>query len=107
MSSPVVIGDHLYLHLRNQRIQCLDLKTGEEAWRTKPFGKYQSMAVQGNRILALDQRGELLFFRADPSKFERIDSRKISDEDTWAHIAVCGGQVFIRELGALAVYQWR
>jgi outer membrane protein assembly factor BamB len=107
MSSPVVIGDHLYLHLRNQRIQCLDLKTGEEAWRTKPFGKYQSMAVQGNRILALDQRGELLLFRADPTKFDRIDSRKISEDETWAHIAVCGGQVFVRELRALAVYDWR
>jgi outer membrane protein assembly factor BamB len=65
------------------------------------------MAVQGNRILALDQRGELLLFRADPTKFDRIDSRKISEDETWAHIAVCGGQVFVRELRALAVYQWR
>ncbi|TWT47605.1 PQQ-binding-like beta-propeller repeat protein [Botrimarina hoheduenensis] len=106
MSSPVVVGDHLYLHLRNQRIQCLDLKTGEEAWRTQPYGKYQSMAVLGDRILALDERGELLLFRANPETFEEIDRRPISEAETWAHIAVCGGQLFVRELHALAVYDW-
>lgn len=106
MSSPVVVGDHLYMHLRNQRIQCLDLATGEEAWRTKPYGKYQSMAVLGDRILALDERGELILFRATPEKFEVIDTRQISEAQTWAHVAVCGGQVFVRELNALAVYDW-
>lgn len=106
MSSPVVVGDHLYMHLRNQRLQCLDLATGEEAWRTKPFGKYQSLAVLGDRILALDERGELILFRATPEKFELIDKRQISEEQTWAHVAVCGGQVFVRELNALAVYDW-
>lgn len=106
MSSPVVVGDHLYMHLRNQRIQCLDLTTGEEAWRTKPFGKYQSLAVLGNRILALDSAGELILFRATPEAFEVLDRRTISEDETWAHVAVCGGQVLVRELNALAVYDW-
>jgi outer membrane protein assembly factor BamB len=107
MSSPVVVGDHLYLHLRNQRIACVDLNTGAETWRTTPFGKYQSLVAHGDRILALDQRGELLLLRADPTEFKSIDSRKISDEETWAHVAVCGGQVFVRELGGLAVFNWQ
>ncbi len=106
MSSPVVVGDHLYLHLRNQRIQCLDLATGEETWRTTPYGKYQSMVVLGDRILALDQRGELILFRATPDKFDVTDTRKISEAETWAHVAVCGSQVFVRELNALAAYDW-
>jgi outer membrane protein assembly factor BamB len=106
MSSPVVVDDHLYLHLRNQRIQCIDLQTGKETWRTTPFGKYQSMAVVGSNILALDQKGELLLFRADPTRFDKIDSRKVSDEETWGHVALCDGRIFIRELNALAVYDW-
>jgi outer membrane protein assembly factor BamB len=106
MSSPVVVGDHLYLHLRNQRIQCLDLATGEETWRTTPYGKYQSMVVLGDRILALDQRGERSLFRATPEKFDVIDTRKVSEAETWAHVAVCGGQIFVRELNALAAYDW-
>ncbi len=107
MSSPVIVGDHLYLHLRNQRIQCLDLTTGEEAWRTKPFGKYQSMVVLGDRILALDSGGELVLFEATPERFNLLDRRRISDDETWAHLAVCGNQVFVRELNALAVYEWK
>lgn len=107
MSSPVVVGDHLYMHLRNQRLQCLNLKTGEEAWRSTPFGKYQSLVVLGERILALDSQGELILFRATPEKLDVIDRRNISEDETWAHVAVCDGQVFVRELNALAVYDWK
>ena len=30
MSSPVVIDNHVYLHLRNQRFACIDIATGKE-----------------------------------------------------------------------------
>ncbi len=66
MSSPVVIGDFVYLHLRNQRFACIDLTTGKERWITTPFGKYWSIVVQDDRILALDERGDLLLIRANP-----------------------------------------
>src|SRR5262249_13521974 len=108
MSSPVISGSHAYLHLRNQRFTCLNLKTGEECWTTdKAFGKYWSMVVQGDRILALDQVGILCLIRANPEKFELLDSRKISDEETWAHLAVCGDELFVRELNAIAAYRWQ
>ncbi len=107
MSSPVVIGSHAYLHLRNQRFTCIDLATGKETWTTKPYGQYWSMVAQGDRILALDERGQLLLIRANPEKFELLDSRKISDASTWAHLAVCGNEVFIRELNAMTVYSWK
>lgn len=107
MSSPVVIGNHAYLHLRNQRFTCIELATGKETWITKPYGQYWSMVAQGDRILALDERGELLLIRANPEKFELLDSRKISEKATWAHLAVCGDEIFIRELSAVAAYRWR
>lgn len=106
MSSPVVVGDYLYMHLRNQRLQCVDLNSGDEAWRTKPMGKYQSLVVLGGNILALDSGGELLLFEASPEEFKLLDRRKVSQDETWAHLAVCGGQVLVRELNALAVYTW-
>jgi outer membrane protein assembly factor BamB len=107
MSSPVVIGSHAYLHLRNQRFTCIDLATGKETWTTKPYGQYWSIVAQGDRILALDERGELLLIRANPEKFELLDSRKISEASTWAHLAVCGEEIFIRELNAIAAYRWK
>lgn len=55
MSSPVVIGDCVYHHLKNQRFTCLNLNTGESMWTTKPFGNYWSMIANGSKILALDE----------------------------------------------------
>lgn len=106
MSSPVLIDDHIYMHLRNQRFTCIDLATGEEKWRTTPFGAYWSMVANGDRILALDENGELLLIRANPEKFELLDRRKVAD-NSWAHLAVCGDEVFVRELNAMVVYRWK
>lgn len=107
MSSPVVINGHIYLHLQNQRFTCINLATGNTHWTTPPFGNYWSLVANGDLILALDERGELLLIRANPDQFEQLDSRKISDEPTWAHLAVCGEEVFVRELHAISAYLWR
>jgi glucose dehydrogenase len=108
MSSPLVIGDHLYMHLRNQRFTCLDLRTGKECWISPgTFGRYWSMMARKDRILALDQRGILYLIRANPEKFELLDQHRVSDSETWAHLAMCGDELYIRELNALAVYRWR
>ena len=107
MSTPVVIGGHAYLHLRNKRLSCVDLQSGAQTWSSKVLGEYCSLVARGDRILALDQRGDLLLFRADPGKFDLVDSRKISDQETWGHLAVCDDQVFVRELKGIAAYVWR
>ena len=106
MSSPVVVDGHIFLHMRNQRFACLEAANGKIKWITTPFGKYWSMAVQGKSILALDERGELLLINATPKKFDLIDRRKISTQPTWAHLAICGSEVFIRELRSMAAYRW-
>ena len=106
MSSPVVIGGHIYLHLRNQRVTCLDVETGKELWTTTPYGKYWSMVANDTKILALDERGDLLLIRATPEKFDLLDSRKVA-ENSWAHVAVVGDEVFVRELNAMTVYRWK
>ena len=75
--------------------------------RSERFGQYWSLVAQKDRILALDQQGELILIHATPEKFDLLDSRKISDEETWGHLAVCGDQVFVRELNGISSYRWR
>ncbi|MDA0920729.1 MAG: PQQ-like beta-propeller repeat protein [Planctomycetota bacterium] len=106
MSSPVVIDGHVYLHLRNQRFACIDLSTGKDKWITEPFGKYWSLIAAEDRILALDERGELLLIHANPEKFDLIDRQKVSENPTWAHLAIADGQLFIRELQLMHVLDW-
>lgn len=107
MSTPVVIDGYAYLHLQNQRFTCINLTTGERTWTSTPFGKYCSLVAQKDIILALDQKGELLLVKANPRKFEILDQRKVSEQETWAHLAVCGDEVFVRELNALSAFRWK
>jgi outer membrane protein assembly factor BamB len=75
MPTPVIAGDYAYMRLRNQRFMCLDLRTGETKWTMEPFGQDWSMAVRGDKLLTLDERG---------------------------CAAVSGDEVFVRELTGIA-----
>jgi len=106
MTSPLVIDDHIYLYTRSQRFTCLELATGKDTWTTKPYGKYWSLVAQGDRILALDERGELRLIRANPAEFELLDERQVSDESAWAHLTVAGNDVLVRGLSSLSAFRW-
>jgi len=107
MTSPVVVDGHAYLQLRSQRAMCIELAAGREMWTTREsFGKYWSLVANRDRVLALDERGELILFRATPEKFEVLSRLKVSESDTWAHLAVAGNTLFIRALDGIAAWDW-
>jgi outer membrane protein assembly factor BamB len=107
MSTPIVIAGHAYVHLRNKRFACLDLATGKEAWITTPFGRYWSMVAQGDRILALDETGDLRLIRATPEAYTLLGETKVAVEESWAHLAVEGDEIFVRDLKGLTAYRWK
>ncbi|MGE3182053.1 MAG: PQQ-binding-like beta-propeller repeat protein [Phycisphaerae bacterium] len=107
MSSPVIIDDYAFLHQGNGRFCCIDLRDGLETWRSEKFGEYWSLITNQGKILALDERGELLLIAADPKEFKLLDRRKVSEDDAWAHLAVADREVFVRERRALAAYSWK
>ncbi len=108
MTTPVVVDGKAYLLLRNQRVTCVDLENGDILWLTEErFGKYWSMVTDGKRILALDQRGGLVLFNANPEKFEMLEKRRITEQESWAHIAVVGDEVYVRALNELIVFTWK
>jgi outer membrane protein assembly factor BamB len=105
MSSPVLIDGHLYIHLRNTRFACIDLKTGSETWVTEPVGDYWSLVFDGDTILALSSDGVLRLIKASPEKYNEIDSLKVAEDSSWAHVAVAGDRIVVRSLGGIKVYQ--
>ena len=64
------------------------------------------MIAQGDQILALDQNGTLRLIQANPKEFTLISERKICD-DAWAHLAISGSQLVVRELKALRLLDWK
>lgn len=105
MSSPMLFGSHVYLHLKNQRFSCMDLATGKQKWSSRPYGKYWSCVAQGDRILALDERGDLFLVQPNPDAFTLVDQRKVAS-NSWAHLAVVDDLVLVRDLTAMIVYRW-
>ncbi len=105
MSSPIVVGDFAYLHLKNQRVCCINLKDGTEKWRTQPYGKYWSMVTDGERILALDETGKLYLLAANPEQFELLDQLQVADEPCWAHLAVADKEIYIRSQRGLKLFR--
>lgn len=107
MSTPVVVDGHAYVQGKDKRLVCVNLKTGKEAWGTdERFGDYWSMVANGDKILALDNRGILYLLKANPKEFELLDKRKLAETDTWAHLAVCGDEVYIRDISGLTAWRW-
>ena len=107
MSTPIVVGGHAFVHLRNQRFACLDLATGKEAWITTPFGRYWSMVAQGDRILALDETGDLRLIRATPERYAPLGEAKVAEKESWAHLAVIGDELYVRDLEGITAWGWR
>lgn len=117
MSTPIVMGDHLYMHLKNQRMVCMSIVDGTEQWTTQPFGKYWSMVANpdSETILSLDADGQLRLIAADAKAFRLLSEAKVA-EDSWAHLAVQpvaeagdgkGFWVIVRALDRLRVYRWQ
>ena len=110
MSSPVVVDDHVYLHLKNERFTCLSVDDGSIQWTSSPVGKYWSMIRNKNRILSLSADGKLRLIDANPDEFKVLDTQQLA-EDSWAHLAVSSEAdqplILIRALNSLTAYRWK
>ena len=108
MCSPVQYNGNVYLHLRSNRFACFDLKTGKENWvSSKSFGKYMSLVSNGDKILALDQKGILYLIKADPEKLNILSERRLVDDESWGHIGIQNRTIMVRSLNRLHVFNWK
>lgn len=128
MTSPVIVGEYAYFLNRSNRFTCVDLRDGEIAWTSPPTGDdYWSLCARNDRILALSNTGRLRLINANPDAFTVEDECEVSEDETWAHLAViplemreethgaspgtarrhAATEVYIREQYALAAYNWR
>jgi len=108
MSTPVVIDGHAYVYLRSKRLCCVHMESGELKWTSPSIrDEYWSMVACGNRILALSEGGELYLVAANTQEYELIDVVEVAESETWAHLAVDGDQLLIRELDGLTAFRWR
>lgn len=108
MSSPVLDGDTLYAHSGRKKGQfvALSLSTGKLLWQTDGRDASSASLIQAdNAILATSVEGDLLILRKDKEKFDVAKKYKVANSAVWAHTALAGGEIFIKDETHLRKYR--
>lgn len=97
-SSCVLINGFLYGidgNTGNGSLKCIDFATGTEKWaHNLGFG---SLTAAGDRLVVLNEKGELFVVKASPTAFEQVASAgKILEKTCWTAPVLCRGLIFCR-----------
>jgi outer membrane protein assembly factor BamB len=107
MSSPVLSGDHLYGFTEKRRgsVFCLDARDGKLLWTDEGRqGDNASLVLAGRHLLALTTEGELLVIPASPSGYGVAAAYEVAGTPTWAHPAVVGNRILVKDQTSLAAW---
>jgi outer membrane protein assembly factor BamB len=105
MSSPVLVAGRLYgfSHKKKGQFFCLDAATGKTLWLSEGRqGDNASLVAAGGAILALVTDGELIVFEAGGAAFKVLRRYTVAETPTWAHLAVVGDGILVKDAGSLA-----
>lgn len=109
MSSPVVAGGRLVGLANRKKGQffCLDLADGKTLWTSDGrMGENAALLAAGDIVLALTTNRQLVVFKASAEKFAPLATYEVADEATWAHPAVVGKSVLVKDRKTLARWSW-
>ncbi len=107
VASPVLVGDHLYGFSDTARILCIDMANGKTVWTSDVVGKFASLVVAEQKLICMNEVGELHVLDLTPRDFARRAKYTLSEHgDTWAHPAVSGSRVYIKDKQHLMCYEF-
>jgi hypothetical protein len=76
----------------------VELPTGKVLWSRPKTGRYHAALLRtgDNKLLLLDDNGDLALFEPDPNKYRELARSKVCGQ-TWAHPALANGRVYLRD----------
>jgi outer membrane protein assembly factor BamB len=101
-SSPVIVGEHLYGLAPGKKVVCVALQTGQVVWeqegliQTSSDKSEAAFLVFKNRILMLNDTGELVLFHSDPSTYREAGRLQVCGK-TWCNPAYANGRLYVRD----------
>jgi len=94
--SLLAAGGHLFAVDDGGVAWCWDAKTGKERWKQRIGGSFSASPVAcGGRLLVPNLSGETVVFDAAGDAFREV-ARNTLGNDSYASIAVGGGELFLR-----------
>ncbi len=107
----VRVGDHVYGHADGRGWLCVELMSGQVAWRHRGVGKGSIVGADGHLYLrSEDGSGTVALVEATPESYRekgRFDQPERSNKNSWAHPVVAGGRLYLRDQDVLLCYDLR
>ena len=110
MSSPVIVGGAIYgLSDRNSgQYVCVDIATGETLWMSEGRQAANAAVVRaGDVLLLLNNAAELFVLETPRRGFEPLRRYDVAESQTWAHPAIVGDSLFVKDESTLARWTLR
>lgn len=93
--SPILYGDHLYVHREDGILTCYEAKTGKEIYQERLAGKFIASSVAGDGKLYVTNEDGVTFVIQAGAKFQVLAKNALK-EYTLASPAISGGNLFLR-----------
>lgn len=109
MSTAAVSGAALYglSHRNRGQFFALDLATGKTLWTTPGReGDNASIIAAGPMLLLSTTNAELIVARPNPARFEEVKRYRIAESAVWAHPAVVGRTMVVKDVDKLICWSW-
>ena len=109
MSSPVILGDLVFglTDKRKGQLFCMSAETGEVQWTsTGREGDNASLILSGERLIVLNTEAELRIAPATAEGWQPEASYTVADSATWAHPALVGNRILIKDKTHLTAWSF-
>ena len=107
MSSPIVSGDYLFglSHKRKGQFFCLDARTGKTLWTSEGRDADNAVVLSaGEVLLLLTDDAALIVAKNGADRFEPLRKYTVAQSPTWAHPAIIGNRILIKDASTLALW---
>ena len=107
MSSPATSGQALFglSHRNRGQFVALDVASGKTLWSTRGREADNASFIRaGEWLLIATTNSELIVARASAARFEESTRYIVADSATWAHPAVAGRTIAVKDVDRLIVW---
>ena len=107
MSNAVVARDTVFgMSSRNMgQFFALDARTGKTLWTSAPRqGTNAAIIRAGDVLFFLKDDAQMIVARANPARFETLQTYQVADSATWAQPTISGDRLFVKDVSSLTLW---
>jgi outer membrane protein assembly factor BamB len=106
-NSPVLKNDLLFGQTSQDKLFCVNAKTGKTEWTQAVKGwsrpGYGSVVDVGDALISLTPAGDLIVFAPTEKEFKQLAKYKVGT-DTFAYPVVAGNRIFVKDKDSVTLY---